>query len=46
MLVYHMDEYLAFVICFIVLLCLLMSCMDWLDGVQHRGQIARAPRRL
>jgi uncharacterized membrane protein len=46
MLVYDMDEYLeipAFVVCFVVLLCLLMSCMDWVDGVQHGRQIARAP---
>lgn len=36
-------EIAAFSVCVVVSLCLLMSCMDWVDGVQYRNQIARGP---
>ena len=36
-------EIAAFTICVTVSLCLMLSCMDWLDGVNYQRQLAAAP---
>lgn len=36
-------EIAAFTMCVAVSLCLLMSCMDWIDGVYQRERIAMGP---